>query len=436
MTAIPAGAVPSTAVPSTAGPAGAGAAGAGPAGAGPATAPGIGEILFVELLGGIGDLLIALPAIHLLADSHPRARLRVLTFTPAVELLHGDPRVAEILPLTDHGGRAVQAAVRDAMARRPDLAVTTTRHSGVPAAIESGRPRFAVTDLWRGPGPHEPIGDRYVRLLAADGWLRLPDGADRPAGGRREPDQLGERPPGQVALDSGELTEGRHRLVALTTPGGTTPGGTTPGGTASGTAGGGVPVLLVPDAGMAVKRWPAPRWAELARLLTARGHPLLHPHGTAVPRAVAVPPLSLREFAGLCAAVAERGGVVVGGDTGPVRLAAAVGAPTVTLFGPSTAARYGLVGQDGSATRTRLADRRLAGGTAGTDARRPRRTLGADLQGLPDCAVRRPLAITEQECWWTARCPLAPDGPACLDDLSAEQVAGAVAEVARTPPTV
>ena len=42
------------------------------------------------------------------------------------------------------------------------------------------------------------------------------------------------------------------------------------------------------------------------------------------------------------AAVGEAGGVVVGPDTGPVRLAAAVGARTVALFGPTAAARYGL----------------------------------------------------------------------------------------------
>ncbi|WP_232291917.1 glycosyltransferase family 9 protein [Frankia sp. QA3] len=364
----------------------------------------IGEILFVELLGGIGDLLIALPAIHLLADSKPGARLRVLTFTPAAELLRGDPRVAEVLPLTDHHAHAVHTAVRDAVTRRrPDLAVTTTRHSGVPAAIRAGRPRFAVTDLWRGPGPHEPIGDRYVRLLAADGWIRLADDARQPAGGQPEPGLTGRFPPGRVALDAGELAAGRRRLAAL---GGAGPAG--PGG--AGGAGRGAPVLLVPDVGMAVKRWSAPRWAQLARLLAARGHPLLHPHGTAVPGAVAVPALSLRELAGLCAAVAECGGVVVGGDTGPVRVAAAVGAPTVALFGPSPAGRYGLAG---------------LGAIIGVG--RPRRARGADLQGLPGCPVRRPLAITEQECWWTARCPLSPDGPACLADLSAERVARAVA---------
>ena len=51
---------------------------------------------------------------------------------------------------------------------------------------------------------------------------------------------------------------------------------------------------------------------------------------------------------------------------------------------------------------------------------------GTSLQGLPGCEVRRPLAITEQECWWSARCPLTGGDPACLADLSADAVAHAV----------
>ncbi len=88
---------------------------------------------------------------------------------------------------------------------------------------------------------------------------------------------------------------------------------------------------------------------------------------------------------------------MVGGDTGPVRLATAVGAYAVGLFGPTVVGRYGLD---------------------------PR--AGTSLQGLPMCEVRRPLAITEQECWWSARCPLTDGDPACLADLSVQEVAGAV----------
>lgn len=49
------------------------------------------EILFVELLGSIGDVLIALRAIHALARSHPAAEITVLTLPPGGELLQSDP---------------------------------------------------------------------------------------------------------------------------------------------------------------------------------------------------------------------------------------------------------------------------------------------------------------------------------------------------------
>jgi ADP-heptose:LPS heptosyltransferase len=90
--------------------------------------------------------------------------------------------------------------------------------------------------------------------------------------------------------------------------------------------------------------------------------------------------------------------VVVGGDTGPVRLAAAAGAPTVGLFGPTLASRYG----------QRPADGHLA------------------LQGLPGCEVRRPTAITEQECWWSAACPLTGGPAACMRDVHVDDVVAAV----------
>ena len=54
------------------------------------------RILFVELLGGLGDLVIALPAIHALALSHPRAQVAVLTFAPGAELVEADPLVQRV----------------------------------------------------------------------------------------------------------------------------------------------------------------------------------------------------------------------------------------------------------------------------------------------------------------------------------------------------
>jgi hypothetical protein len=312
------------------------------------------DLLVVDLLGGIGDLVMLLPSLRGLARGHPGAAVRVLTHAPGATLLDPDPDVAEVRAVRKGGERA--AVVAELERRPPDLVVSTTRYDGIAEEIERRVPR-SVTDLWRRPPPDEPVAHRYHRILAAEGLVR------------------GRYAPPRIHLTAEERSAGRRRLAELV-----------PGGAA--------PVLLVPDAGMAVKRWPHQDRlvAELAR--------------RAVPVLVLgrdVPPLDLRELATLFAAAGARGGVVVGADTGPVRVAAAAGARTVGLFGPTLAARYGLD------------------------------PPSVDLQGLPGCPHRRPTAITEQVCWWDAACPLAADGPACMADLAPAAVLDAVLDALGGP---
>src|SRR5919107_282834 len=57
------------------------------------------EILFVELLGGLGDVLISLQAIQALARSYPKACLTVITCSPGGELLEGDPLIYEVVQI-------------------------------------------------------------------------------------------------------------------------------------------------------------------------------------------------------------------------------------------------------------------------------------------------------------------------------------------------
>jgi len=338
------------------------------------------DLLFVELLGGFGDLLLALPALDALARSHPAARLRVLTFAPGADLLAADPRLHRVVALRDHRGSAVRAALCAELDRlRPDLVVTTTRHSGIPDLLaHRGVP--AVDDLWRHPPGNEPVDARFVRLLALHGAIA--------------PDLVDARPPrrtGLVRLTGAERAEGRALLAVLVADADAAGLGRV----------GGPPVVLIPDAGMAVKRWPWHRWRALATLLADAGHPVLCLSPGSGLLAGAVPALGLRPLAALFTAVAERDGIAVGGDTGPTRLAAAMGARAVGLYGPTSAARYGL---------------HLPG--------------TVNLQGLPGCPVRRPADITRQTCWWDAYCPLDPAGPACLADLTVGRVADAVHEVA------
>ncbi|MGI3780357.1 MAG: glycosyltransferase family 9 protein [Janthinobacterium lividum] len=344
------------------------------------------RILVVELLGGFGDVLLVLPAVHALARSHPDADLTVLTFTPGDVLLAHDPLVARVVGTSDHAEgaprRAVDAELTEAEREGEpyDLVVTTTTYGGIDELCAARAPR-AVTNLWRRPPADERIDRRFLRLLVADGLVD-PSSADEPL---------------SVALTALELAKARARLVDFWDGNDTTG--------ASGTRSS--PVVLVPGSGMRVKEWPTERWTELAARAAAAGRPVLTAGvvGSApVPGTSLLPPGGLRELAANLAVVGERGGVVIGGDTGPVRLATAVGAYAVGLFGPTVAGRYGLD---------------------------PR--AGMSLQGLPGCEVRRPQAITEQECWWSARCPLTDGDPACLADLGVDEVASAALRTRADP---
>ncbi|HZG92825.1 MAG TPA: glycosyltransferase family 9 protein [Pseudonocardia sp.] len=328
------------------------------------------DILVIDLLGGLGDLVMVLPVVHALARRHPDAALRVLTHGPGDALLRHDPAVTEVR--TAEKGRERAAVVTELDRRRPDLVVSTTRYDGIPAEIEHRVPR-SVTNLWRDPPPDEPVSRRYLRILAGEGLVD------------------DEYWPPVIRLTADERARGAAVLAGHAPPG--------------------PPVVLVPGAGMAVKHWP--HWPALAAALVRQGTPALVVAGSPAPGpwaaelAVPLPATDLRGLAAVFAAVADRDGVVVGPDTGPVRVAAAAGARTVGLFGPTAAARYGVA-----------------------EPAPPGRAPAVDLQGLPGCPHRRPTAITEQVCWWAATCPLSPAGPACMAAIGPDEVVRAVRGVA------
>jgi ADP-heptose:LPS heptosyltransferase len=107
-------------------------------------------------------------------------------------------------------------------------------------------------------------------------------------------------------------------------------------------------LALHPGSGSPRKNWPAQRFAALAERLAA-GCPFLVVEGPADERAAAPlrrPPaviargLSLRGLGALL----SRAGLFVGNDSGVAHLAAAFGAPTLALFGPTSAAVWAPLG--------------------------------------------------------------------------------------------
>ncbi len=118
----------------------------------------------------------------------------------------------------------------------------------------------------------------------------------------------------------------------------------------------GGPVLAIgPAANWRGKEWRAERFAELARLLTAPGGVLAqarvavlaaaHERTQAAPLIEALPPGRCIDLVGrldllTAAAVLRRAALFIGNDTGLMHMAAAVGTPTLGLFGPSPVEQY------------------------------------------------------------------------------------------------
>lgn len=114
-------------------------------------------------------------------------------------------------------------------------------------------------------------------------------------------------------------------------------------------------VVLVPGAGWITKEWPVEHFTEIAKRLIQDGNTVIlagglaeTAKGEAIEKALnnnglinLIGKTNLRELAALMGIVS----LCVGGDTGPVHIAAAMGCKIVALFGPSSGHRAGPYGK-------------------------------------------------------------------------------------------
>jgi len=117
-------------------------------------------------------------------------------------------------------------------------------------------------------------------------------------------------------------------------------------------------ILMNPGAGWGAKQWPAARYGEVAKHLAQDGLRVLINTGPgeeklaesvqlASQRAVTIVNWPIPDLI----ALTRRARVFIGGDTGPMHLAAALGVPVVAIFGPTNPIRNGPFGTRGIVLR-------------------------------------------------------------------------------------
>ena len=116
--------------------------------------------------------------------------------------------------------------------------------------------------------------------------------------------------------------------------------------------------IINPGAGWGAKQWPADRFGQVAKALAAHNIKTLvnsAPGEEELARAVIAAScgnaFELRCTIGQLIALTRHARIFIGGDTGPLHLAAALGIPVVALFGPTDPARTGPFGTHAVALR-------------------------------------------------------------------------------------
>jgi ADP-heptose:LPS heptosyltransferase len=296
---------------------------------------------------GIGSLQLLTPAVSVLRRDHPRARLVLLTLRQNEEFARGLRVFDEVITLevrVAHGPRgwwkllarivALVAALRRQRFERVYDFEFFTRFSAV-VSILSGAGTiagFAAPGVWRGAfHTHTVHFNRYWHVSRNFRAL---------AGGECG-EEIEALTPFPTRLEDALALE--QRLEGAGLP-----------------AGRPIAVLNANAGSLALeRRWPAASFAALARRLALEdGTPVVFvgskeekAYVSAIARAAGPTPRGLLvdlcgELAiGELAALLERAAVHVTNDTGPMHLGAALGTPTVALFGPETPVMYGPVGR-------------------------------------------------------------------------------------------
>lgn len=293
------------------------------------------RILIIKL-SSIGDVVHALPAAALLRRSLPEAHICWIADRRASEILIGSPAINELLeidarawrrrPASRATLRAIRKALLDLKDRKFDVAIDFQGliKSGL-IALASGAARrigFESEDL------REPLSRIFLNCQVATSHIRhvidknlalaaAAAGLNRPEGEYQFPISIA--PADEQFAE--EATNGYGRFA-----------------------------IINPGGGWPTKLWPPERYGQLADWLwreyqmaslvtygpgeEALANAVVESSKSGAARAIRS---TLKQFV----ALTRRAALFVGGDTGPLHLAAASGTPLVGLYGPTRPERNG-----------------------------------------------------------------------------------------------
>ncbi len=286
-------------------------------------------------LSSIGDIVHALPAAAALAEAFPRAQIHWVVEKRYALLLEGNPHLHHIVVLDTLGWR--RRLTSSATWREIQNGLSDLRGTRYTAALD-------FQGLWKSAGVAW-ISRAEERIGFAEGWLREPSAAVLYT------QRVSPREHIHVVEENLALVEGLgahaqrwqfplprnveddayvdRQLAALDTRNF---------------------ILINPGGGWRSKCWSPENYAALVRQLAGAlrdqivltGSPSEEPlieeilQSAGAPRARFLP-TTLVQFI----ALARRARLFIGGDTGPLHLAAAVGAPIVGIYGPTDPVRNG-----------------------------------------------------------------------------------------------
>ena len=322
------------------------------------------ERILIVRLGAMGDVVHALPAVAALRAGLPGVHIgwvieerwadllaaRDTTHPagspakPLVDTLHlVDTRSWRAAPFSDETWSEIRNTRKDLRAARYDAAIdfqgllksaVFAQLSGAPTRIGFARPKERIATMFytrTAESTHPHVVSQNIDLTAAlPGYKPIPPDlrTKRPLLG--DPETLWYPRPSYLPLDPAAehwcAAELRRRGISDF-------------------------VLMSPGAGWGAKLWPAQRYGEVAHALAGDGIAVLANFG---PGEESLAQQVLEASDGFaqtihCSvaeliALTRRARLVIGGDSGPVHLAAALDVAVIALFGPTDPARNGPLG--------------------------------------------------------------------------------------------